>query len=578
MRKFLLLFTLLTAIFTLSAETRLLNVSVYNFGEIARVSLTFNQKPIYSFRKDTTNKKIVISVPNGKSSILKEKKVQSPTIRSIYYLSDSGQLSITILTTKLFEDIKEYSQSRGNYVLSYDIFNSKTPTKLSELISYGDYFSFLGKKSNAENYYKKALKLTPNSKSINAKLNRLINKKAQSKTNEVNIENKNTTPTPIISTEKKSAETLKKDIIETQNKLSNKTENIPVNKSIIDTVNQTDTTKLLKPVSVKKTLMRIPITKPEFIIKKSNPIKQTHPQEEKLDLEEIKTPIVNTTKAQLPVKTVTNDSLRLSINEKKLLNLFNKADNDSLKQAFILGLVSRYSEVTNEAIQYFKSIPDSHQLKKEANIQLFQIYTNTGQINEAKMLASFSQSDTTKIDRTTSLLKTKIEVWMGLTFGVLILILTIIGMSMFQHWKLLKNKPKISDEEFEIHKNNLKRAYENREKYQQEEQEEVENHPDSNSSLIPDYDNPPVIAEDLDHEEESQLIKEEEDRDRYITIMKKDKPSDNDFQEGFDGFGDEEYKKKMILKLYNDGWAIEEIAKELQISQREIDFIIKMSE
>ena len=80
----------------------------------------------------------------------------------------------------------------------------------------------------------------------------------------------------------------------------------------------------------------------------------------------------------------------------------------------------------------------------------------------------------------------------------------------------------------------------------------------------------------MSHEQEKELEEDEED---YITIGKKGKKDTFDtMDEDNEGFGDEEYKKKMILKLYNDGWAMEEIAKELQISQREIEFIIKMAE
>jgi|GEM_PF-6339805 len=50
-------------------------------------------------------------------------------------------------------------------------------------------------------------------------------------------------------------------------------------------------------------------------------------------------------------------------------------------------------------------------------------------------------------------------------------------------------------------------------------------------------------------------------------------PAQND--DSMPSFGDPEYQKKMILKLHNDGWETEAIAKELQISQREVDFILK---
>ncbi|MDX9870177.1 MAG: helix-turn-helix domain-containing protein, partial [Candidatus Cloacimonadales bacterium] len=73
-----------------------------------------------------------------------------------------------------------------------------------------------------------------------------------------------------------------------------------------------------------------------------------------------------------------------------------------------------------------------------------------------------------------------------------------------------------------------------------------------------------------------ELKEEEED---FINIVKKDKTDESaPVESDDDAFADNEYKKKMILKLYNDGWAIEEIAKELQLSQREIEFIIKMAD
>ena len=65
------------------------------------------------------------------------------------------------------------------------------------------------------------------------------------------------------------------------------------------------------------------------------------------------------------------------------------------------------------------------------------------------------------------------------------------------------------------------------------------------------------------------LINELLDSDIKWEKLEKEKTKENDEIE------DDEYTRKMVKKFHAEGWSTENIAKELQIAMREVDFILK---
>ncbi len=72
----------------------------------------------------------------------------------------------------------------------------------------------------------------------------------------------------------------------------------------------------------------------------------------------------------------------------------------------------------------------------------------------------------------------------------------------------------------------------------------------------------------LTDEEERELMEEEDIPESTAAGMNGSEPR----------IGDEEYMQKMILKLSQNGWDADAIAKELKISVREVEFVLKTNE
>lgn len=597
MKKLIYTLILIFSFSFLFSEARLISYSVDNFGDISRVSLNFDQKASYSFRKEANSKRIVITVPNAKNNASASRSYGLPTVSSINVQSSGSQLSIYIKTAQVFADVKEYSESGKRFSLIYHIYNTSSPETFNELFSYAKYYKYLGNPEKFNRYYQKALSLDPN----NAKLKELNKNKKESKSLV-------TKPPSVKKKEVVKSKKDKKDLIQKKEKIlkkDNKKAEIPTNvkekpfkkiepnKSIDKPVEKApvEIKKAEEPVQEKVTPvksdsvktkaiilhnpMRKPVTRPDLIRKKvvkapvaidTTTVKKANKTVEEKIKPEVKAEVAPIeTKEEMPKVEIKPNNQ----NEQLLFDFFKSVEADSARQTLILGIVASYTGANKEAINIFKGIPKENSLKPDANKYLYDVYLRMGKdyASDAKLLYAEINPDTNSVKNSASLLSINIKLWMGLAFGGLILILTALIMSLINHVKIKKKMPKVSDSDFEIHKKHLQQAYESK-KQAEEKEETVE--PET------DYDNPPLVAEELDTEEETELKEDEEAN--YITIMTKDKKKNDDFDDEPESFGDEEYKKKMILKLYNDGWAIEEIAKELQISQREIEFIIKMSE
>jgi hypothetical protein len=611
MKKFKLITLLLFTFFIslLNAQTRLISYSVDNFGEISRVKINFSQQASYSYRKESNNKRIVISIPNAKNDAPSYKAYNLPTVTDISIKSAANQLNIIIKTANIIAEVKEYPETGKNFSLIYHIYNTSSPTTFNELYSFAKYQKFLGNKDKFLNYYNKAKALDPN----NPKLNELSkNTQIKDENNKKTVEPKKTqikkevpkTKNNKKADLKKKTEKKKEKPVEIKKEkpVEPKKEKTPVVTPPVEQPKETPKPEIKNeektetpetkteestptPVNPQKYIMRnqmrIPVTRPDLITKKApaqqvvapvpTPEKNTEPLKKEEPAKEEPKPESSALPLESPV-TTTPEIQTNNQNEKFLLELFKSIDADSSRQTLVLGVVSSYIGANKEAINYLKSVPKDSPLKNDANKYLYDVYIKMGKdyASDAKLLYAEMNPDTSATAKNAGLFDMNIKLWMGLAFGALILVLTIIIMTIINHAKKVKKAPKVSESDFEIHKKHLERAYQNKLENETETTTEPE-------TIIPDYDNPPVISESLNKEEEKEL---EEDEDaNFITIMTKDSKKNEDFDDDdTEGFADEEYKKKMILKLFNDGWAIEEIAKELQISQREIEFIIKMSE
>lgn len=581
MKKLIVFSFLLMILFNLSAQTKLLNYSVQSFGEISRIEFVFDKKTSISLRKEAQNQRLVLTLPYARNAAAKNKNYNIPTLSSIHVQTMGDQMTIIVKTQKNYAEIRESVRSGKNYVLTYDIINTLNPTTFNEYLSFAKYYKTTGNTGKMNYNINKAKSIDPK----NPKLNEFNPKKEVKKPKEKKAEvKKETKKNPEPKKEKPVPETVKKespvktDPVETPKPEVKETPQVKVDK----TATLPDSIK--SKAIVMQRPMRKPVNRPD-LVKKADVPKKTVPADTTSVPKKQEIPVQKAeVKAPEPIvkqEIVLEKVIAPNKNAQLLLDLYESIQTDSTQQHFMIATAASQIGANKEAIEFLKKIPKTSPLKNQANKELYEIYKKIGNDIEAKLLLAEMTPDSVKTEKT-DLMNTPVKAWMALAFAGLILIITAILTSIILHAKYKKSKPKISDSDFEIHKKHLQRAYENKEAYVPDEveppvqEDRTPPPPRFTATIIDDYDNPPLIAENLEKEEEQELIKDEEED--FITIIKKDNKPEESFDDDNDSFADDEYKKKMILKLYNDGWAIEEISKELQISQREIEFIIKMAE
>lgn len=581
MKKLFLFSFLLMILFNLSAQTKLLNYSVQSFGEISRLELVFDKKTSISLRKEAQNQRFVITLPNASNTATKSKNYNIPTLSSVHVQTLGNQMTIIVKTQKNFAEIRESVRSGKNYVMAFDVINTLDPTTFNDYLSFAKYYKTIGNTGKMNYNINKAKSIDPKNPKLNEFNSKKETKKVKDKKPEVKKETKKKTE-PLKEKPAQDIKKIEKPKDPVPSELKNPEPEKKVETKIEKTASLPDSIK--SKAIVMQRPMRKPVNRPDLIKTKEIPKKIVPADTTKIEKKQeipVQKVEAKTSEPLVKQEVILEKVIAPNKNAQLLLDLYESIQTDSTQQHFMIAKAASQIGANKEAIEFLKKIPKASPLKNQANKELYEIYKKIGNDIEAKLLLAEMTPDSVKAEKT-DLMNTPVKAWMALAFAGLILIITAILTSIILHAKYKKTKPKISDSEFEIHKQHLQRAYENKDAYVPDEveppvqEDRTPPPPRFNATIIDDYDNPPLISENLEKEEEQELLKDEEED--FITIIKKDKKPSESFDDENDSFADDEYKKKMILKLYNDGWAIEEISKELQISQREIEFIIKMAE
>ena len=129
----------------------------------------------------------------------------------------------------------------------------------------------------------------------------------------------------------------------------------------------------------------------------------------------------------------------------------------------------------------------------------------------------------------------------SILFSVLFIIFLILIL-IYRKKLIQASEPDFSALDVEYHENKIKEAY-NPEQEKEEEKTSVDDNKNTEKETSNfNFENPPIIEDELTQEEEEELKKAEEE-----ILFEDEEPIDKNA-----GFGNEEYKKKMILKLAND--------------------------
>ncbi len=265
----------------------------------------------------------------------------------------------------------------------------------------------------------------------------------------------------------------------------------------------------------------------------------------------------------------------------KYQKFFYQTDSDDSK-LFIVAVAAKFVKDYDYAVELLKRISEDSSLKKQSYKELAEIYTLKGDIENAKLFRSFlSDSDQdTGVMSESGFMSIEIKLWMALiitiAFGTIVFFLLMI----YYNKRISQMTGDFTIDDINYHENLVKDSYNEPigkwassegEKIEDDASEDnMEEEPESEETYSDQEDmdvyNPPIITEKLTPEEEEELLEYEQ--------SKLAEPEEDDSET----FANDDYIRKMVVKMSQQDWGIEEIAKELKISQSEVDFILKMQD
>ena len=303
-------------------------------------------------------------------------------------------------------------------------------------------------------------------------------------------------------------------------------------------------------------------------------------------------------KTEITPFTLIGEELQLTEIEQLALSYYHIASSDSSLVNYIIGTSAYIIGDYENAIRYLSRISFGNTYFQDALKYLAFSSEYIGDSTNANFYQSLLTDDSISSIRS-GFMKSPIELWMTLAICGLTLLLGF-GISTAIRSYRKNQKDDLPEGYFEVHKNNLERAYQEKEIFRKE--------PEPVNNQLPDeYIDPPILAEELNSDEEKELfqevydfqihnpvlapeletevgipeILEPKEINRQINLPQaievNEQTNEVDEEELFAPYLDEEYRRNLILKLFQNGWKNEEIAKEIHISQREIEFVIKLN-
>ena len=563
---------------------------VISFNGVTRVSLVFTQKPNVNIIKETHALRITITIPNCELGPVPNRFSTPDTFaKNISITRHYRDLVLEITADRTFDHVRQIDSQGRLYTVHIDIFRTMSPQLLQEITAMLDFYHYVGSTERLQELLRTALVTYPGDMEL---INRQQNKfpspniytppAIRPQTTQPKPQTPPQVQSPVqppiplqtsITTTPPPSDPTPTTPVTPNKEVPNRPEQMLPSEVNLPPISHTDSNSLSFTLITRSDRFptRIPQTKQllnsQIDIPPAPPDTQEVPlsipeQPEVLPTPSDPEPLSGETITQsqpdtriveeIIYKTIT-DTSNLSDIEQLILSYYNIASIDSTLVTYLIGASANIIGDYENAIRYLTQIPASDQHYNESLKLLYDSYINLGDLDNANFIASLLPAE--DINQNIGM-----KMWMVLSLSGLALVVGINIGFIFYSFKKKKedNSEETDEEDFEIHKQNLQRAYETKEIFKEE--------PIPTPDLVPtdEYDDPPIITEELTDTEEKELIAEET-------------PKSPEVEEELDPYADEEYRKKMILKLYHDGWKNEEIAKELQISHREIQFIIKMN-
>ena len=576
------------------------NYQIASFNGVTRISLTFTRRPITNLLKTADSLQFTVEVFQCNIGNMPERYTTPDMYANLIVITSNPRgIVIDVTTSQPFQEIKQSDTTGRQYTFHIDIFRTTNPVLLDDFISHLDYYNFTNNRAMISETLRAAQSLYPNNQQLQNRANNnfnpptrysvrpLRNQTTQTPAERPAQQQQRTTTQPTTPTTTPAQQTTPRPATPTPAVT-------PPPPTVSEQPIQPPTdfpqkteTKNIDPSSVSMTLItrhdrfptRIPQTKPIFNFE---PEIQQIPEPVVVEPEvtsipdpetkEISEPVVVETEPTVqpsvtPIREMTpqqpqiiyraiSDTTGLSESEKLILSYYRVASSDSILVSFLVGASANIVGDFHNAIIYLKQVPENDVNHENALNLLFDSYTAIGDVANANFYASLlnaARADTTD----SGFFSTPVSLWMIAIGGAVTLIAGfIIAAIAFGSKK--KAPTAISELDYAAHLANMQKAYNKQSDKPSESIDEL----DANGTLSDHYDDPPIVTEELTTEETAELVAEEKGKSAT---------------EDSEGFSDNEYRKNLILKLHSDGWNIEEISKELKISQREIDFIIRVN-
>ncbi|PID28764.1 MAG: hypothetical protein CSB55_03175 [Candidatus Cloacimonadota bacterium] len=510
-----------------------------DFGEVNRTVLVFDSKPNYKTIQQSENKKIIVRIKDCKrgNSVQQNTSFPGKVLKSLSLQKVAEDLSVHINTEKKYYLKTSYLTGK-KYKLVLDIFNNKNPETLNEHLSYAKFYYTVGFLNKALKEYRKIEKIAPQNTGIYYWWGMVLAKRGR------------------------------------YAEASDKFEKVSPQDE-----EYADAQKMLKKYGGgKKSPAKKPVKKVEKPRKKEvSPVSKQNYDD-------------------------SDDTAQASDLYKKYKEYFKMVDSEDYRLFLVGSVASKFGD-WDYAIKKFNEIDENSPLTLNVNKELLEIYEAMGDEKNAKLYKSLVEPEKEEKTEKKGFMMIEMKLWVAL---VMALFSATVGVILTFIFKKGKSEDKFSVDDIEFREDALKRAYANKREEKEEKNEsdseknddafinsKAENdldlqfgeNADAEKEITTedpfafgsdfDEDNPPVLSEEITEDEIAELMEQEKN---ILSGIEEEPEQEGDDSKSYDlsGFGNEEYKKKMIMKFYAEGWDTESIAKELQISQREVEFIIKM--
>jgi len=635
------IFLALIAVICLAQTNRLEQYQVSGFGGVTRISFTFTQRPITNVLKEANSLRVVIGVPNCEVGNVPTRFTTPDALATIIRISrENRELSIEISTNSAFSSIRQSANQGQRYTFYIDIFRNSPPQTISDYVALLDYYNATRNSMGlSDTQASIPQEYTQDSRIRDRMQNRFTSPivytprptrppatTTTQPTQTVTVTRPQDVPTTQTPTPSQPTSTtqltpptkppqLPPVSTATHTELANASFTL-IARSDRFPSRIAQTKDIFNPDRLTRTPPQVTETEPYI----PPPIEPTPPTT-------TPPPVVTDPPRQQPVtpppRTTPTEAIRSLIDiadlqdiEKQILNYYNIVKIDSTRANFMVGLNANIAGDYKTAIDYLRTIPESDVNYENAILWLRDSYTEIGDTKNADFYESLlkvaepvvvpQQADLSgawskfmsslerrlikwaAVDSTNEeaiedslqtaeidLINAPIKLWMAVAIGLTALILGVITTAIIANRakKKKKGKEPITDDDINVHKKNIETKYENKNIYNSENLEVLNNETDE--KIADKYEDPPIVTERLNKHEEEELIADERRASAATPPQPPQKPPDEDFElPKEDG-----YKRNMVLRLHNeDGWEIDAIAKELQISQREIEFILKNPE